>query len=61
MDYSFNSDYKSIEFVIKGLSSNSNLSDWEKGFVNDIKSYTNNGGFLSEKQLAVLSNLWEKY
>lgn len=60
-EYSFNSDLESIDFVMNELSHNPNLSDWEKGFIKDIKKYSDDGGFLSEKQLAVLSNLWEKY
>jgi len=60
-DYSFNSDLKSIDFVMNELSHNPKLSDWEKGFIKDIKKYSDNGGFLSERQLNKLSDLWEKY
>lgn len=60
-NYSFKNDTQSITHVINRLSHNHNLSDWEKQFVNNIKEYTINGGFLSIKQLEKLSDLWEKY
>lgn len=60
-EYSFNNDLKSIDFVMNELSCNPNLSDWEKGFIKSIKEYSDNGGFLSDKQLSKLSDLWEKY
>ena len=60
-DYSFNDDYESINFVINELSHNPNLSDWEQRFIHNIKTYSDGGGFLSEKQLQKLSDLWEKY
>ena len=60
-EYSFNNDLKSIDFVINELSHNPKLSDWEKGFIKSIKEYSDNGGFLSDKQIQKLSDLWEKY
>lgn len=60
-DYSFKSDYKSITFVINELSHNPALNDWEDKFIESIKEYSNRGGFLSDKQLQKLSDLWEKY
>lgn len=60
-EYSFKNDYKSITFVINDLEKNPNLTQWEKDFIKDIKYYNDNGGFLSEKQLNVLDQLWEKY
>ena len=61
MGYSFNNDYKSITFVIDTLSHNPKLTGWEKSYINDTKHYTDNGGFLSERQLNILSQIWEKY
>jgi hypothetical protein len=61
-EYSFNNDSKSIDFVINELSHNPALSDWEDNFIKDIKEYCiNKHGFLSDKQLQKLSDLWEKY
>ena len=60
-NYSFKGDTESINYVIGRLSTNHNLSDWEKGFIVSIKEYTEGGGFLSSKQLQKLSDLWEKY
>lgn len=60
-DYSFNNNRESINTVITRLSENSNLSDWEKGFIASIKEYYDGGGFLSGKQLQYLSDLWERY
>ncbi len=65
-DYSFKDDIESINYVIGRLSHNPNLSDWEKGFIKSIKEYTDpqkagGSGFLSDKQLQILSDLWEKY
>jgi len=61
MAYSFNQDRKSITFVINELSHNTNLSEWEKGFIKNIKEHFESGKFLSDKQLQKLSDLWEKY
>ena len=60
--YSFKNNYEAIEFVLKQLSTNPNLNDWEKGFIKNNKEYViDNNGFLSEPQLQKLSDLWEKY
>ena len=59
--YSFKNDYDSITYVIDNLAKNFNLSDWEQRFIHNIKVYNDGGGFLSEKQLQKLSDLWEKY
>lgn len=61
MGYSFKNDIPSINFVINELSHNTNLSEWENNFIKSIKEYSDGGGFLSEKQLNKLSDLWEKY
>lgn len=60
-EYSFKEDQKSITFVINQLSHNPKLSGWEKGFINDIKDYYERGGFLSDRQTQLLSDMWEKY
>jgi len=59
--YSFKNDYDSITFVIDNLAKNFHLSDWEQRFIHNIKVYNDRGGFLSDKQLQKLSDLWEKY
>ena len=59
--YTFKNDIPSIQFVINDLSHNTNLSEWEKGFIKSVKEYSDKGGFLSAKQLGTLSNLWGKY
>ncbi len=59
--YSFKNDRQSIKHVIDRLLDNRNLSNWEEGFIGSIKKYYDDGGFLSDKQLQTLSNLWEKY
>ena len=59
--YSFKDNYESINFVIKELSQNPNLSDWEQRFIHNIKVYNDGGGFLSDKQLQKLSDIWEKH
>jgi len=61
MSYSFHNNIESIKFVLDDLSKNRHLSDWEKGFIKNVKEYNDDGGFLSEKQLQKLSELWEKY
>lgn len=61
-EYSFKNDYKSIEFVINDLSHNTDLNDYEKKFVKNMKNYViDNHGFMSEPQLQLLSDIWEKY
>lgn len=60
-EYSFKDDRRSISTVLISLSKNRHLSSWEKQFVKDIKEYHDDGGFLSDKQLQKLSDLWEKY
>lgn len=60
-DYSYIDTIESTHFVIDRLSENKNLSDWEKGFISNIKEYFDNGGFLSEPQKQKLSDIWEKY
>lgn len=60
MDYSFKNDRDSIDFVIEQLSHNPKLNDWEKKFIKDIQEYHQHG-WLSDKQLEKLSDLWEKY
>ena len=59
--YSFKNDYDSITYVIDNLAKNFNLSDWEKGFIKNIKTYNDRGGFLSDNQLQKLSDIWEKH
>ena len=60
--YSFKDDYESIHIVIKSLSKNPKLNDYEKGFIKNMNEYViNNHGFMSGPQLTFLSNLWEKY
>jgi len=60
--YSFKNDYESIEIVIKQLSDNSKLNNYEKGFIKNMKEYViDNHGFMTDPQLQFLSNLWEKY
>ena len=59
--YSFENTLDNQKFVIDRLSHNGHLSQWEKDFIKSIKEYTDNAGFLSEKQLQKLSDLWEKY
>lgn len=58
-NYSFLDDTASLTFVIKRLSDNTNLSEWEKKFVESVK--TQGGRTLSDKQKQILSDLWEKY
>jgi len=60
-NYSFKNDIPSMRFVMSELSHNTNLSDWEQRFIYNIKTYSDDGGFLSEKQKQKLSDLWEKY
>lgn len=60
-NYSFHTDRNSTTFVIHELSTNPNLNDWEKGFINNIKEHYDSGKFLSDNQLQKLSDLWEKY
>lgn len=60
-DYSFKNDIPSIKFVMNELSHNPNLNDWEKGFIKNNKEYSDDGGFLNENCLKILSDLWEKY
>lgn len=59
--YSFHDNRQSISAVLKSLSTDRNLSEWEKKFIADIKEYHDAGGFLSDKQTQKLSDLWEKY
>jgi len=59
--YSFENTLDNQKFVIDRLSHNIHLSEWEKNFIKSIKEYTDNAGFLSDKQLQKLSDLWEKY
>lgn len=47
--------------IIKQLSESSKLTAWEKNFIQNIKGYTDRGGFLSDRQKLILSNMWEKY
>ncbi len=49
------------KYVIDQLSQNRNLNNWEKGFIKNIKEYTSDSGFLSDKQKNILSDIWEKY
>jgi len=56
-----NSSYEDIDFAIEDLAKNPNLNRWEKTFVDDIKIYVKQGGFLSERQLNILNEIWEKY
>lgn len=61
-NYSFHQDRNSMTFVIHELSSNLNLSDWEKKFIKSLKQhYVVENKFLSDKQTQKLSDLWEKY
>ena len=59
--YSFNEDRKSTSIVIDRLSNNVNLSEWEKGFIKNIKYEYDFGKPLTVKQLEKLSDLWSKY
>ncbi len=62
MELSFNTDRKSVKFVLSELSSNPNLSNWEKDFIKSIKlHYLIDNKFLSDKQYQKLSDLWDKY
>ncbi len=64
-DYSFKNNKESIDYVINRLiEMESKLNEWESGFVYNLKhkrsTYT--GGYeLSERQLDVLSSMWERY
>ena len=58
---SYLDDPESEKFVIDQLLTNWNLSTWEQNFVKSVKEYSDNGGFLSDKQKQKLSDLWEKY
>jgi len=61
VEYSFNDDMESIEFVLNQLRTNYNLTDWEDDFVLSAFEQFHDKGDLSDKQLGILSNLWEKY
>lgn len=60
-EYSFRDNIESVRVVIVRLSNNPNLSEWERGFIKNVKEYYDGGGFLSDKQKQILSNLWGKY
>ena len=60
-DFSFNDDLESIAFVLKDLSHNPNISQKERDLVLDFSEYFYERENLTDKQLAVLSNIWEKY
>ena len=61
-EYSFKNNYESIHIVIKSLLKNPKLNDYEKGFVIDMNDYViNRHGFMTDPQLKLLSNIWEKY
>ena len=36
------------------------LTDWERSFIDSLKSYMARGGFLSTKQEEHLTQVWEK-
>lgn len=38
----------------------SKLNDWENGFIHSISSQFDETGFLSEKQLDTLDQIWER-
>jgi len=59
--YSFIDTPDSRKYILNSLSTNKNLTQWERDFIKDIKEYTEKGGFLSNPQKKVLSDLWEKY
>lgn len=58
---SYNDSCESEKRVINRLSENIKLNNWEKGFIKNIKEYTEGGGFLSNPQKITLSKIWEKY
>ena len=61
-NYSFKSDIQSKVFVINELRYNPNLTEWEKGFIENIHNhYITENKFLSAGQLQTLSDIWEKY
>lgn len=36
------------------------LTDWERTFIDSIKEYITKGGFLSNRQVERLNEVWEK-
>jgi len=61
MKYSFKTDDKSMGRVIRSLQNNNNLSEWEKGFMDNINNRFSGGAILSEDQMQTLSDLWDRY
>jgi len=58
---SYNDHPDDERHVLNRLHENPNITDWERGFIESVLTYHNAGGFLSEKQKATLSKIWEKY
>ena len=61
MRYSFKTDKNSMAVVFHSLLNNSNLNDWERGFVDSINNKFTAGINLTENQMKKLSDIWEKY
>lgn len=38
----------------------SRMTDWEREFIQSISEYSEAGGFLSDKQDAILDKIWNK-
>lgn len=38
----------------------SSMSEWERDFIQSVRGYFDNGGFLSEKQEKILNRIWDR-
>jgi len=61
MEYSFKADKNSMAVVFHRLMANNNLTPWDRSFIDSLNNKFTAGFVLTEKQLIVLSDIWEKY
>jgi len=60
-ELSFKTDRNSMAVVLHSLMNNSNLNDWEAGFVDNINNRFLGEAVITKTQLEKLSDIWEKY